>query len=88
MMALAIQRAIQGWARETSTVGDGSSDDHAVGSTSAHRLRPSVSPSTSETAQAMSGLLTLADVDRRDPRFTSDQFDNAIHARAVGTASS
>ena len=28
-----------------------------------------------ETAQAMSGLLTLADVDRRDPRFTPKQPD-------------
>jgi uncharacterized protein len=28
-----------------------------------------------ETAQAMSGLLTLADVDRRDPRFSTEQLD-------------
>jgi uncharacterized protein len=28
-----------------------------------------------ETAGAMSGLLTLADVDRRDPRFTPEQLD-------------
>ncbi len=28
-----------------------------------------------ETAQAMSGLLTLADVDRRDSRFTPEQLD-------------
>jgi uncharacterized protein len=28
-----------------------------------------------ETARAMSGLLTLADADRRDPRFTPEQLD-------------
>jgi len=28
-----------------------------------------------ETAQAISGLLTLADVDRRDPRFSEEQLD-------------
>jgi uncharacterized protein len=34
-----------------------------------------------ETAQAMSGLLTLADVDRRDPRFSTEQLD-ALSAAA------
>src|SRR3984957_11028773 len=33
-----------------------------------------------ETAQAMSGLLTLADVDRRDSRFTSEQLDGLTAA--------
>ena len=36
-----------------------------------------------ETARAMSGLLTLADVDRRDPRFTPEQLD-ALTAAAPG----
>jgi uncharacterized protein len=33
-----------------------------------------------ETAQAMSGLLTLADVDRRDSRFTPEQLDGLTAA--------
>ena len=36
------------------------------------RCRP---PGTGDAAQAMSGLLTLADVDRRDSRFTPEQLD-------------
>jgi uncharacterized protein len=39
-----------------------------------------------ETAQAMSGLLTLADVDRRDSRFTPEQLDalTAAAPRQIG----
>ena len=43
------------------------------------KLRPaawqSLLTADHETAQAMSGLLTLADVDRRDSRFTPEQLD-------------
>ena len=35
-----------------------------------------------ETAQAMAGLLTLADVDRRDSRFSQEQLD-ALSAAAL-----
>ena len=35
-----------------------------------------------ETAQAMSGLLTLADVDRRDPRFTPEQLRSDLRSSA------
>jgi hypothetical protein len=38
-----------------------------------------------ETAQAISGLLTLADVDRRDPRFSEEQL-NALTTAATRSA--
>lgn len=48
------------------------------------KLRPSawqkLLTADHETAQAMSGLLTLADVDRRDSRFTSEQLDGLTAA--------
>ena len=51
----------------------------AAGFEKAVKLRPAawqkVLTAEHETAQALSGLLTLADVDRRDSRFTDEQLD-------------
>ena len=50
-----------------------------VGFEKAVKLRPAawqaLLAADAETARAMSGLLTLADVDRRDPRFSKEQID-------------
>ena len=61
-----------------------------VGFETAVKLRPAAWRALldvdAETAQAMSGLLTLADVDRRDRRFSKEQLDalSAVAPEKIG----